>query len=252
MKVTVCIVTHARPALLRNTLRSIVEQDWCVGFPPFEILLVDDGDETGSLRAVFDEFPHRTCSFSMNYLRRNNRKPELGWANAAVPLNMAIKAASGDVIVMHSGDVMYTSPTDLFMLLKPLLNLNATIRTVSLATCEKIGEADGVHYTVHARSQRNLLYTFGCAFNRAWAIQLGGIEESYEGWGHDEEDFARVMLKQGAQVNWLDVLTHHQFHEWVPASRMNTQRDIAHFRNRCAEIEAGHLSNEGREWGIDR
>ncbi len=247
MKVSVVVVTHGRPELLRNTLYSITIQNWPMDWPLFEILVVDDGDESGGVKGVCEEFP------GVRRIYRANRKPVLGWSNAAIPLNMGIKHATGDVVVMHSGDVMYTRFSDLRSLARPHLLGNK--KTVTLATCEKIGEADGVHFTVHARSQRNLLYTFGCAFNRAWAIELGGIEESYEAWGHDEEDFARVMLKQGAQPYWFppeEVLTHHQYHEWVPASRMNTDRDRGQFRKRCVEIAAGHLSNEGREWGIDR
>lgn len=246
-EVSVVVVTHGRPVLLRNTLHSIADQ--VIG-PPWlaaEIVVVDDGDESGSVKTVCEEFT------LVRRIYRQHRKPVLGWSNAAIPLNMGIKAAQGRIVVLHSGDVMYTKPTDLMKLLRPHEVFD--YKAISLATCEKIGEHDGQHFTVHARGQRNLLFTFGCAFNREWAIKLGGIEESYEAWGHDEEDFARVLLKHGAQLIFMppeEVLTHHQYHEWVPASRMNTPRDSGHFRKRCAEIEAGHLSNEGREWGIDR
>lgn len=247
MKVSVVVVTTARPLLLRNTLRSIMEQTLTEDFLHTEVLVVDDGDESGSVKEVCEEFTQ------VNRIYRCNRRPVLGWSNAAVPLNMGIKAAQGDVVVLHSGDVMYTQPTDLQRLLQPHLSRNKKV--ISLATCEKIGEADGVHYTVHGHNQRELLFTFGCAFNKEFIAGLGGFEEGYEAWGHDEEDLARLAKHHGAQVHWLgpeEVLTHHQYHEWVPASRMNTARDVAYFQKRCADIEAGHLANEGREWGIDR
>lgn len=245
-KATSLVVTHKRPALLRETLWSISKQV----LPTYwrhETLVLDDADDTGSVAAVCAEFPN------VRRVYRANRKVGLGWGNAAIPFNIGIKEAQGDVVVMQSGDVMYTKPTDLEKLLAP--HVDGDERIVTLATCEKIGEPDGVHFTVRAGDQEVLLFSFGCAFNRNFALALGGFEESYAAWGFEEDDLALLMLRHGAKVKWFApevVCTHHQYHTWVPNNCMNTPQDREAFRLRRAAIEAGHLANEGRAWGIDQ
>lgn len=240
--VTILIVTHGRAELLRNSLSSIARQN----FTDFEVLVVDDADETGEVKNVCAEF-----SF-VRRIYRANRKPVDGYCNPAIPFNMGLKAALGQVIVMQGGEILYTKETDLQNLVKPHFE-NDIEKLVMLATCEKIGEEDGAHFPVNA-DDKVLLFNFGCSFRKSFVLSLGGFEESYDGWGYEDEDLALVMIAHGVQPVWLPpsyVLTHHQYHPWVPNSRMNTDADRLRFAERKTAIFKGHISNEGHEWGID-
>lgn len=244
LPVTVLIITPpGREASVDKTLRSIHAQD----FQDFDIVLVDDGDTSRATELVCDKYPR------VKRYPRRNRKAIDGFGKPAIPYNLGI-IASRELVVMHSGDVMYTKPTDLGRLVAPHFELDDS-KLVTLASCEKIGEADGSHFPVHARENKSLLFSFGSAFRRSFAVSLGGFDEGYEAWGHDEEDMALLMKRHGARIMWLppeEVLTHHQFHPWVANSRMNTKRDVARFEQRKKDIAAGRLANEGRTWGEDK
>ena len=237
MQVTVLVIAPPfRSELLKNTLASIRRQDYRL-----DVLVVDDGDLTGETLAVSTMF-----GFACKHRTRKE-----GWSNPAIPFNMGIKAAQGDVIISMGSDTMFTRPTDVYRLIQP--HFRGNLETMSFATCEKIGEADGQHFTVNATDQRELYFGFGAAFRKDFVVGLGGFEESYKGWGCDDEDFGLVLRKNGVKPIWFppeEVLTHHQYHPWVPPDLMNTNEDHKRLAERRILIEAGHLSNEGREWGI--
>lgn len=245
MNVTILIVTHGRAELLRKSLHSIVVQEFT---GQFEVLVVDDGDESGEVAAVCEEFDF------VRRIYRRNRNAVDGYCNPAIPFNMGLKEADGEVIVMQGGEILYTRPTDLAR----LVSLHETMgnpKLITLASCEKIGEEDGSHFPVHGRENQSLLFNFGCAFRKEFVLSVGGFEESYEGWGYEDEDLARTMCAHGAHPIWFypeEVLTHHQYHPWVANSRMNTQKDRARFAERLLEISKGHIANEGRVWGTDK
>lgn len=241
MKVSVLISTHRRADLLRKSLDSIMAQSRL----PDEIVVVDDGDPTDSVAEVCKDFS------LVRRIRRNNRQVIKGYSNPAVAFNMGLLAASGDIIVMQGADILWTRRTDLAFLVGPHDCVDNP-KLVTLATCEKLDEPDGVHYPVHALENRSLLFNFGCAFRRQFALDLGGFHEGYEGWGYEDEDLASLMRRNGVSVQWFapdTVLTHHQYHPWVPSSQMNTKRDRELFEKRQ---RTGQLSNADTSWGVDR
>ena len=239
--VTVLISTHGRPALLYNTLLCLSKQT----FPNFEVVVIDDGN----VKDVQDVC-HGFAAFT-RCVTRHNRRDVDGFSNPAIPYNMGLKAALGEIIVMQGGEILYAETTGLEKLVDMHVRY-AIPELITLATCEKIGEADGAHWPVHHRENRSLLFNFGCAFRKEFVTAVGGFEESYEAWGYEDEDLGLVLRRHGAQPIWLDVLTYHQYHPWVANSRMNIKRDVLHFEKRKAAIAAGALCNVGKEWGIDR
>jgi glycosyltransferase involved in cell wall biosynthesis len=90
--VSICIATWNKAGYLRNTLKSIRDQDPKVNY---EIVVVDDGssDDTRKVCQDFDVV--------YEYLDRPTLK------NPAVPRNRACEIAKGEVLLMQSDDVVH-------------------------------------------------------------------------------------------------------------------------------------------------
>lgn len=242
--VSVVIGTHGRPELLRNGLKSIAAQKAVPGFEVVEVIVVNDGC-VQSVSDVCTDFPF------VHEIQKHYRKEIHGYSNPALTYNMAIKAAKGDLIIMQGGDIMWPREDNFAALLEPQRAKN--YKTVTMSQCEKIGEADGAH-TLCLPDVICIYYFFGCSFWRRYAVELGGFEESYETWGNEDEDFARVMRQHGVNAIYLGTkcVTHHQWHPHVSMAAQLNPRDAARYKERFELIKKGHLSNEGHEWGVDK
>ena len=91
--VTVCLVHHDRPALLRMAADSVLAQD----YPALDAVLVDDGSESPDARAAVDEVETRFAPRGWRVIRQDNRY--LGAAR-----NAAVAAARGDWVLFLDDD----------------------------------------------------------------------------------------------------------------------------------------------------
>src|SRR6267142_5269954 len=99
--ISLVITTFNRPSQLLATLHSIDKQ-WPIGIPrSWEIVVVDDGD---------DDRTEDICqSFSARYFRLNRPRSD-HYRNQARPLNVGIKAATGDVILLQNAECRHIDP----------------------------------------------------------------------------------------------------------------------------------------------
>lgn len=244
IKVSVVIGTHGRADLLRNGIKSILNQKPVSGFEVAEIIVVNDGC-VADVSAVCAAFP------TVREVAKRYRHEIHGYSNPALTYNMAIKAAKGELIVMQGGEILWPRADCFAVLFEAQRQRNHKV--VTMAQCEKIGEKDGRH-TLCLPDSKCIYYFFGCTFWKDYAVSLGGFEESYETWGNEDEDFSRVMRKHGAQPIYLSdrCVTHHQWHPHVSIAAQENPRDHARYAERFKLIEQGHISNEGVEWGVDK
>ena len=91
--VTVCIVHHERPALVRMAVESVYAQD----YPALEAVLVDDGSEGTQARAVLEELEGEFAERGWPVVRQENRY--LGAAR-----NAAAAAARGEWLLFLDDD----------------------------------------------------------------------------------------------------------------------------------------------------
>ena len=91
--VTVCIVHHERPNLVRMAVESVLTQD----YPALEAVLVDDGSEGGEARAAVDEIEAAFDGRGWRVIRQENRY--LGAAR-----NAAAAAARGEWLLFLDDD----------------------------------------------------------------------------------------------------------------------------------------------------
>jgi hypothetical protein len=244
IKVSLLIGTHGRPDLLRNGLRSIASQEKVTGFDIVETVVVNDGC-VPSVSAVCAEFDF------VREVPKHYRREIHGYSNPALTYNMGIKAAKGDLLIMQGGEILWPRTDNFASLLEP--QRARDYKTVTMSQCEKIGEADGRH-TLCMPDVECIYYFFGASFWKKFAVELGGFEESYETWGNEDEDFSRVMRRHGVKAVYMGTkcVTHHQWHPHVSMAAQINPRDKARYEERFKLIKQGHLSNEGREWGIDK
>ena len=92
-RVTVCIVHHERPALVRMAVESVYAQD----YPALDAVLVDDGSESAGARAALDEMEGEFEARGWRVLRQENRY------NGAAR-NAAAAAARGEWLLFLDDD----------------------------------------------------------------------------------------------------------------------------------------------------
>ena len=91
--VTVCIVHHERPALVRMAVDSVFAQD----YPALEAVLVDDGSEGTEALAALDAIEARFTERGWRLIRQENRY-------AGVARNAAAAAARGEWLLFLDDD----------------------------------------------------------------------------------------------------------------------------------------------------
>ncbi len=247
MKPTISIVMTAykRHLLLQNTLRSIKMQTR----QPDEIIVVEDGFDYGltqkvCMDAINDE------KLPVKYLCRRNR-PNLGYSNPAIPKNVGIKRATGDILIIQCAEVMYTKPDDIANLVRPL---EETTNVSSIATVSA-RDANGDFQEWYAGPKRAPLWflDFCQAVRRQDVLVIGGFDEQYEGYGFDDDDFALRLQASGVQYRWaLDVECHHQWHTIYDKDTTLSVFGRRRYDKMKEEVDAGKrppVVNAGRPWG---
>ena len=91
--VTVCIVHHERPALVRMAVESVYAQD----YPALEAVLVDDGSEGTQARAVLEELEGEFAERGWPVVRQEN-------LHAGAARNAAAAAARGEWLLFLDDD----------------------------------------------------------------------------------------------------------------------------------------------------
>lgn len=237
--VSIVLTTYKRPNLLANTLESIANQT----FKNVEMIVVEDGNNN-------DDTPQVCRRYGAKYICRQNR-PRWSYSNPAIPKNIGIRKATGDILVIQCAEVRYTQPTDLENLIRGVERGKSRFATV------KAVEPDGSFREWYAGPERapKWFLDFCQASWREDVWNIGGFDEQYQGYGFDDDDFAFRLQASGVTYEWaLDVVAEHQ---WHPIYDKDTQLSEAGRIRLAMMIEAvskGHrppIAN-GTDWGNER
>lgn len=239
---TVLIVTHGRAHMLRRVFPNLAVQD-----RPHQVLVVDDGDDTGAVEKVCAEH-------GVPRVRREKQPGHDGYISPAAAFNFGLRHVQTPIVVMQGAEILYTRPTDLSTLSAP--HEGGDDKLVTLATCVKLNkdggtrfpkttgrapytDEEGEHYPVHAGWNRNIYFVFGCCFRPSLLFNVGGFFEGYQGWGFEDEDMQRRLIHFGAKPLWFgpdEVLSQHQWHPDVPAARILLPEDRKLFEQRMGKL----------------
>ena len=191
--VTVCIVHHERPALVRMAVESVYAQD----YPALEAVLVDDGSEGTQARAVLEELEGEFAERGWPVVRQENRY--LGAAR-----NAAAAAARGEwLLFLDDDNVLF--PDAVTRLVRAARFSGADC--VPAASIRFFGDGDPrtdpdshgtpIRFLGAARAWSRFRNVVGdaCALVRRSAFDaVGGFTEAYGVALEDLELFNRLML----------------------------------------------------------
>ena len=133
LAVSVAMVAYRRHEQLRNTLDTYLKQTRL----PDQIAVVEDGYDGGLTENVCKEFMDR---LPVEYVCRRNR-PDVSFSNAAIPRNIGLRKATGDILVIQNAEVRFTKPTDFANIVAPT---EEDPMVSTCAPCESLNE-DGTH-----------------------------------------------------------------------------------------------------------
>ena len=222
-RVTVCIVHHERPALVRMAVESVYAQD----YPALDAVLVDDGSERAEARAALDEIEAEFGVRGWRVVRQENRY--LGAAR-----NAAAAAARGEWLVFLDDDnVLF--PDAVSRLVRAARFSGADC--VPAASVRFFGGGDprtdpGSHgapirFLGAARAWSRFANVIGdaCALVRRGAFEAaGGFTEEYRV-GLDDLSFYNRLIRAGRRIEPLpDPVYWYRFGETSMKSRNRSLR----------------------------
>lgn len=226
---SIVISSYKRHIQLGRTLYSISYQTR----RPDQIVVVEDGhdDQTEGVCAV----ARMRHGLNIDYYERRNR-PKLGYSNPAIPKNIGIRKATGEILIIQCAEVMYNDREDIAKLVAPV---ERDPMVSSIATVKALDRNDCFlqWYAGPGRAEKWFL-DFCQAIRRQHVVDLGGFDESFRGYGFDDDQFALRMQTAGIKYQWaLDVVCSHLWHEipdkdvelseWGRAWYNRTKEDLA-------------------------
>ena len=193
MKVSVCMATHNRPAILNRVLSSI----FCQLVPfDYEVIIVDDGPIDFDTCDICERYP-------VQYIR-NEREP--GWRNPSKARNMAYKKARGEIIICQSDDVEHSgnaieglasSINPGYFSIAMVINIDPVTRKVD---SEPLPFFTGPH--------NHRPFFFLGAIYREDLYAIGGNDEEFVSPGYDDDWFADCLMHgRGLKPQYLDNVT---------------------------------------------
>jgi len=240
MKVSICIATHNKPLLLRNTLESIVCQD--PGFE-WELIVVDDGSP--------DQETYNVCSdyTKVHYVRLGKHS----YANPAPARNVAYRRARGEVVIAQSDDVIHYSPDCIKQLVEQLcVGYFVIARVVNVdgngnTCCDPAGSGYGDRLNVYTgREKPRPLFFLGSLYRRD-LYAVGGNDEEFTNPSGEDRWFG-MCLTNGLGLKPLysdDIVGHHQMHPHCAPSVIGLSQRLVKTKERQARATGIWQSSRG-------
>jgi len=183
-KVSVVIPTYNRPEILYRTIYSLVRQE----DQDYEILVSVDDDFDIEHKSVEVLEGFIADGHPIKYFMTNKYKKGEGWSLETYPYNVGIRHASGDIILLNSGDVM--SVTDTIAQHRELQLSNNGVAVVS---------------TVHAVTQelQKNIDTYDWKNNPKSILFKGSTYKMFSGLGVSYTEAYPFEDAGGVCYNWL-------------------------------------------------
>jgi GT2 family glycosyltransferase len=237
---SIVITTYNRNPQLFQTLVSIRRQ----GFDG-EVIVVDNGDlSIGHPSAQLVCEAHGVRHIALH------RPPSAVFRNPSYPMNVGIRAATGEVVILQNAECLHVDPRAIAKLSSIVLVPASSSPRAVFARVVALNP-DGSETMVYCGPENPRPYFFCGAMRREWFLQLRGFDEDYTGAGYEDDDFAVRLQRAGCQFLFTDVAVSHQWHpqagELSDAPAMQTL-----YRGKTAAMLRGELGvtrNIGRNWG---
>lgn len=203
MNISIVIPNYNGESLLKDNLEKVVGELNTYKLGKAEIIVVDDASSDGSV-IYLNDFARTHDNFKV-VVNKNN----LGFAPT---VNLGVKAASGEIIILLNTDV-YPE----FGLLQPLLEHFSDEKVFAVGCLDRSVEDNGIilrgrglgewkrGFLVHRRGEvdkENTLWVSGGsgAFRKTIWDRLGGLNELYTPFYWEDIDLSYRALKSGYKV----------------------------------------------------
>lgn len=253
--ISVVIATYRRPVPLANTLDSIRYQR----YPDLEIVVVEDGDNRDGTEDI--------CRYhDARYICRRNRPDPsvVPFSNPAIPLNIGIRSATGDILIIQGSECTHQSPV-IRTLVDQLLSATTTnpehagSPAAVFASVSALNES-GHHVAWLTHPEHSPRPFFFCgAIHRSIMMHIRGFDEDYLYAGYDDADMAERLTNEGHRfIFTYDAIVHHQCHPPFAGGELGyRQAEInaglfAEKQRLRLNRDIGDIRNIGRAWGVDR
>lgn len=221
------MTTFNRPELLRNTLITIRAQRNM----DYEIIVIDDGDDAAT---------EDVCrQYLVEKYRKLNRPRSASHRNSALPNNVGIRTAEGDVVIIQNAECAHRSPEVIAALTQAV-----TPTTVAFARAIALNP-DGTEWMEYCGPSNPRPYFFCGAIHRTWLEHLRGFDEDFKGYGYEDDDLADRFTREGLGFTYHpDIIVHHQWHP--PAGERDVQDGPALLAYKKTQPT---IRNLDRPWG---
>lgn len=257
-RLSVIVSTYERPQDLARALEGLCRQT----LDDFEVLVCDDGSGEAT-RALVDEVRGR-APVEVRHLWQEHR----GFRAASVR-NLGARAARAEALVLLDGDCVpwpdllerhltaleaggfvvaerhMLEPDETAAVTLPRIASGeafAAAPTREVRRLRRVARKAALYRLLGIKRDRPRLMTSNCALPRAALEAVNGLDERFEGWGHEDDDLRRRLVARGftAQVAITQARCLHLWHEVDPTFLGKRKRspnwryvDRGFFLSRC-------------------
>lgn len=224
--VSVVMTTYNRNELLKNTLVSI--QNQC--YQNLEVIVVDDGTEL-ALETCLES------GLDIQYIRRE-REPGTFYSNPAVPNNLGLKAATGELVILQNAECLHhENVIEKFVEQTPE-------DTATFGMVQALTPTGGLYmWYTHPVLNRRPFFFCG-ALHRKHFVDLHGFDENFLYYAMDDDQFAERMQKHGIKVRYsTDILISHQWHgsSFKPEDHARNQLNVDYYKAWKQKFDSGEV-----------
>jgi len=201
--VSIAFPCWRRGALLRNTLESIRKQNY-----PGELELIVVEEENDGLTEQL------AAEYGATYIRNERAEPFPVFQSITRLWNMCLSAATNDIVILQCAEVLHKNNV-IENLVVRVLGGEKILATPLIEDLAEDGSFAGWYNHPTAGSRPGWVSGAGPhAFRRKEMLEIGGYEELFYGYGHEDDFFFYILRKNGWKIEYVDsALCAHQWHE---------------------------------------
>jgi hypothetical protein len=228
--VSIAFPCWRRGALLEKTLDSIRRQK----YPgPLELIVVEEEDD-GYTKKVAE-------AFGAKYIHNPRLEPYPVFQSITELWNLCLHACTGEIAILQTAEVLHESSTVIEEL---VLTVDAGSKILATPLIKDLAQ-DGsfAGWYNHPREGSRPGWVSGAgphAFRRQEMLEIGGYEELFYGYGHEDDYLFHLLRLNGWSIEYVDTITcAHQWHERIKFEDTTGYANRSLIRTLIMEIEDG-------------
>jgi len=258
MKASLILGTYNRPELLELNFWSLTQQTI---INDLEIIVCNDyiADRTEEICYQYRD------KLSIKYIFTGQRHVGgLKWRSAGYALNIGVKQASGDIIILSCPEVIHLNNT-IELIIKPLLNnpyimsigeaiyFDDTGNTVEYIKKNRVLELPNsllkeIQRDPECKQAVKMPYLMGI-YKKEY-IDIGGYDEDFKGWAAEDSDFVGRLESKGLKYYKTKAEAVHLYHGKRCDGKPHPENPLWVKNWELYQARKGWIiRNENREWG---